>query len=154
MAKRGSNDLPQDADAHHEAKNPRFAADLSDDTDEAMPAPKEGGHRRWGAEAESQNSTAATTPELRPASPPNAKLAEQLSACLEHVSTSPEARARAHNSELGQLSVKELKSRLLVLGANIVGLHEKEELVELLQELVHENASQDQRGQDVDSSVL
>lgn len=58
-----------------------------------------------------------------------------MSPRLEHVSTSPEAREKAKVSHYGSLSVKELKARLTAMGVGITGLAEKEELVELLEEL-------------------
>ncbi|CAE8611332.1 unnamed protein product [Polarella glacialis] len=64
----------------------------------------------------SQASTAASTPVIE-------------------ASTSPEARARARASNLGRLPVRELKARLLDLGADLAGLTEKSELVVLLEQL-------------------
>ncbi|CAJ1337653.1 unnamed protein product [Effrenium voratum] len=47
----------------------------------------------------------------------------------------PEDRDHAHHSNLWQLPVKELKARLEALGADLKGVTEKTELVNLLEQL-------------------
>lgn len=111
--------------------------------DDVIMAPMEG-MPHWSptgakpAEPRSQGSTATSTPVQAPAAAPShtgAKGPEHMSPRLEHVSTSPEAREKAKVSHYGSLSVKELKARLTAMGVGITGLAEKEELVELLEEL-------------------
>eukprot|EP00933_Yihiella_yeosuensis_P064246 TRINITY_DN6760_c1_g4_i3.p1 TRINITY_DN6760_c1_g4~~TRINITY_DN6760_c1_g4_i3.p1 ORF type:complete len:220 (+),score=68.97 TRINITY_DN6760_c1_g4_i3:90-749(+) len=90
----------------------------------------------------SATSTATSTPVMGPSAAPKRSLhfsPELHPVIVPHGSTSPEARAQLLNSDLGHLSVRELKARLAKLGAGeheIAALAEKEELVELLLELM------------------
>lgn len=102
--------------------------------DEPMPASEPPADQEM-KQPQSQPSTATSTPVVGPAPTPGKW---DLSAHLGHVSSSPEARAKAHDSHFGNLPVKELKARLVALGADISALVEKEELIELLEELVEE----------------
>eukprot|EP00929_Paragymnodinium_shiwhaense_P115102 TRINITY_DN83710_c0_g1_i1.p2 TRINITY_DN83710_c0_g1~~TRINITY_DN83710_c0_g1_i1.p2 ORF type:complete len:170 (-),score=50.61 TRINITY_DN83710_c0_g1_i1:487-996(-) len=47
-------------------------------------------------------------------------------------STSPEMRAWSQKSAYGQMSIRQLKERIQKIGADITGITEKEELIELL----------------------
>ncbi|CAE8618007.1 unnamed protein product [Polarella glacialis] len=97
-------------------------------------------------------STATSSPVLAPQGVP-APLSPQRSAAhspplVPLGSTSPEARARYLNSDLGHLSVRELKARLAKLGAGeheLAAIVEKEELVELIEELNLKQKGQNQQ---------
>eukprot|EP00931_Biecheleriopsis_adriatica_P005819 TRINITY_DN107303_c0_g1_i1.p1 TRINITY_DN107303_c0_g1~~TRINITY_DN107303_c0_g1_i1.p1 ORF type:complete len:150 (-),score=35.90 TRINITY_DN107303_c0_g1_i1:65-514(-) len=92
------------------------------DQDEAMPQSEERQSKKPFVE-HSPVSTAASTPELAP-------------------TTSPEARARARASNLGQLPVRTLKARLKDFGADISGATEKTELVAMLEQLEFANCTE------------
>eukprot|EP00440_Ansanella_granifera_P015431 gb/GFBE01016775.1/.p1 GENE.gb/GFBE01016775.1/~~gb/GFBE01016775.1/.p1 ORF type:complete len:153 (+),score=51.92 gb/GFBE01016775.1/:1-459(+) len=130
------------------AKRTADAADLATDEGSTTPEPKESGDTAKAADmCESEEKkkkeveeTQTSSPNLSPTRAPEWK-PPMVPLC----STSPEARARLLGSELGHLSVKHLKERLAALGAGeheIAACAEKEELVELLDELTQQEPKQ------------